>query len=115
MLKYLMCICFLLLTNAACSTVAHIKTDDTPNLSLSSTDASSIKVYATSKPDRNYSIIGEVVAAADAGNDASKPVELLKEEAAKLGADAVINLRMEYIYGYWEIGLKAQGTAIKFN
>lgn len=98
----------------SCSTVAHLQTDDL-NQTFAATDPGKVEIYSTDKVDKQYAIIGEVVASADAGADASIPVKYLKKEAAKLGADAIINLKLEIEYGYWNNGIKASGLAVKFN
>ena len=36
--------------------------------------------------------------------NAEGPVQLLKKEAAKMGADAVINLTLRFTSGYWSAG-----------
>ncbi|WMN07560.1 heavy metal-binding domain-containing protein [Marivirga arenosa] len=98
----------------SCSTVAHLQTDDLKQ-NYSVTNPDQIEIYSTDKVDENYSVIGEVVSSVDAGRDASISVKYLKKEAAKLGADAIINLRLEIGQGYWTNAIKATGTAVKFN
>lgn len=98
-----------------CSSVAYIKTDDEPTASFSPTKADGIKVYAVPRLDAEYLVLGEVIADADAGSDATIAVNFLKKQAAKLGADAIINLRLEIDSGYWLSAIKASGTAIKFK
>lgn len=98
----------------SCATVAHLQTDDLKqNYSASSPEQ--IEIYSTGKVDKTYTVIGEVIASADAGTNASISVKYLKKEAAKLGADAIIDLRLEIGYGYWTSAIKATGTAVKFN
>ncbi len=98
----------------SCSSVAHLKTDDVKQ-NYSATEPEQIKVYSTDKVDQEYTVIGEVIVSADAGADAAVSVKHLKNEAAKLGADAIINLKLEIGYGYWTNAIKASGTAVKFN
>jgi len=98
-----------------CSSVAHLKTDDEPNVTFQPNIASNIKVYSTTKSAKNYQIIGQVIANADAGSDSEKAVDLLKEEAAKLGANAIFNLRLEIDSGEWNNAIKATGLAVKYN
>ncbi|NTV47166.1 MAG: YbjQ family protein [Chlorobiales bacterium] len=104
-----------LISCAGCSSVANLKTDDLGSQVFNLTSAESIKVYSTSDAGREYKVIGQVVADADAGKEAKKAVNLLKEEAAKLGADAIVNLRLEIDAGYWNSAIKATGTAVKFQ
>jgi uncharacterized protein YbjQ (UPF0145 family) len=42
-------------------------------------------------------------------------VDLLKEQASVLGADAIVDLRLSITMGYWTNGIKATGTAVKYN
>lgn len=99
---------------ASCSTVAHLQTDDSQE-NYSATNPEQIELYSTDKVDKSYVVLGEVIASADAGRDSSIPVKYLKKEAAKLGADAIIELRLEIGYGYWTNAIKATGKAVKFN
>ncbi|MFT6850946.1 MAG: hypothetical protein ACJATA_001763 [Sphingobacteriales bacterium] len=110
-IQLLLCIGILI---SSCSQVTHLQTDDLTT-KYSPTNPEQIEVYSTDQVNKNYLVIGEVIASSDAGTNASIPVKHLKKEAAKLGADAIINLKLEFGYGYWRIGIKANGTAIKFN
>lgn len=98
----------------SCSSVAHIRSSESPD-SFPKTDATTINVYSTSRIDSDYIILGQVIASADAGSDANVPVTLLKKEASKLGADAILDLRLEIDYGYWSNAIKATGTAVKLK
>ena len=113
MFKYYICvICCLLFVS--CSNVSHIRTDD--NLSVYKiSDYNKVEVYSTSNIGKQYLVVGEVMASADAGESSDRPVNLLKEEASKLGADAIINLRLSFSYGYWSTGITATGTAVNFK
>ena len=97
-----------------CSSVANIQTDDSP-MTLDKTIAKNIKVYSTAKIGQEYVVLGEVVADVDAGENSTVAVAKMKTEASKLGADAVINLRLEIDSGYWQNAIKASGTAVKFK
>ncbi len=99
---------------SACSTVASYKTDDA-KASVSATQADKVAVYSTSNIGREYKMIGSVTVAADAGKNAAKSVELLKKEAAKLGADAIIDLRLAVAAGYWTNSIKSTGTAVIYR
>ncbi len=98
----------------SCSSVAHLQTDDLKQ-NYSATNPEQIEIYSTDKVDKFYSVIGKVIASVDARTDASISVKHLKKEAAKLGADAIIDLRLEIGHGYWSNAIKASGTAVKFN
>jgi hypothetical protein len=97
-----------------CSSVAHLQTDD-GQVSVSKSNPAAIKAYSTAKIASEYIVIGEVVADVDAGEDAKAAVKKLKDEASKLGADAIINLRLEVDTGYWQNAIKATGTAVKLK
>jgi hypothetical protein len=99
----------------SCSSVANLRTADNPELSISRTNPADVKVYSTADIGKDFMIIGQVVASADAGTNSEKAVNHLKEEAAKLGADAIINLRLEIDSGYWQNAIKATGVAVKYN
>ena len=115
MFKLLVTGLFAVLIVAGCSSVAHINTDDYPDTSFEPVPESDVKVYSTSKIDADYVVIGEVVADADAGENAETAVGHLKKQAAQLGADAIINLRLEIDSGYWQSAIKAYGTAVKLQ
>lgn len=102
---------FLLL---GCSTVVSLKTDNTDK-EYAPTDASVIKVFSTADAGRSYEILGEIVAMADVGESSTAIVHKIKVAAAKFGADAIINLRLDFGMGYWETGLKGSATAVKFK
>lgn len=104
-----------LISCIGCSSVAHLKTDDVQNQSLTATSSENVKVYSTANAGRSYSVIGQVIADVDAGENAKKAVDALKKEAAALGADAIVNLRLEIDMGYWSNAIKATGTAVKFQ
>ncbi len=114
MIKHLLFIIIFSITLISCNSVAHLRTDNTSS-HYSSTNPSKIQVYSTSKINRQYEILGEVVANCDAGENASKSVGYLQEEAAELGADAIINLKLEFDYGAWDVAIKATGTAVKLK
>jgi uncharacterized protein YbjQ (UPF0145 family) len=103
------------MTLVNCSSVAKLRTDDNPDLVLEETSAKDIKVYSTSKIGREFTIIGQVVASADAGSNSEKAVNHLRKVAARLGADAIVDLKLEIDQGYWQNAIKATGTAVKFN
>jgi len=56
--------------------------------------------------------LGSVVASADAGTNSKISVDMLKEEAAKLGANGIINLRLAIDTGYMQSAIKSTGTAV---
>ena len=98
---------------ASC-TMARLQTSDSGNY-YPPTIAENIEVYSTEKASNNYTIIGEVVASVDAWGDGSASVKYLKREAAELGADAIVNLRLEIGNGVLSNSVTASGTAVKFK
>ena len=111
----------LILLLSGCSTTAFFKTSDSFDINspeqrnITKSDTARIEIYCLDQIDRQYKIIGKVIASADAGESADRPVRLLKEQAAELGADAIINFRLLFITGQWDTGIKASGTAVKFT
>lgn len=105
---------FLGLFAASCATSARFRTDDLVN-KHPETDPEKIEVYALDQIGRPYVKIGAVVVSADAGSNADIAVRRLKREAALLGADAIIDLRLEIGYGYWSNSIRSSGTAVKFT
>lgn len=98
---------------SGCASVNHYYTDGQSD-TLPPTNAESIKVFSTEKADKEYRVLGSVIAAADAGNNGKRPVKLLKMAAASMGADAIVNLKLKITQGYWASGVEASGTAVKF-
>lgn len=98
---------------ASCS-VARLQTSDSGKYFPPTIDEN-IEVYSTEKANKPYSVVGEVIASVDALGDGSGSVKHLKKEAAKLGADAIVNLRLEIGIGALGNSVTATGTAVKFN
>jgi len=112
-MKQILLSCLLLvIILVGCSSVAYIKTDDVPDEFTQTPNPDDIKVYSDDREEWDYYVIGQVIADADAGKNAETAVALLKKQAANLGADAIINLRLEIDTGYWQSAIKATGTAI---
>jgi uncharacterized protein YbjQ (UPF0145 family) len=74
------------------------------------TRAESIKIYA-GEPDKEYIVIGSV--ASDVPGNPKKAADELKEEAAELGADAIIHVELNYITTQQRTGMS--GVAVKFK
>jgi hypothetical protein len=112
-MRLLLCLISLCFVITSCSSVAHIALGDSSER-FAPSNPDRIETYATT-PEKSYTIIGEVIVNADAFT-ADYGVELLREEAAKLGADGIVNMRIEISYGYWtNFAVKATGTAVRFN
>lgn len=113
MLKKLSFLLLLAIFVASCSTTARIPTND-HDQTFNKTNPALVEVYSLDKIGKKYVVLGSVIASADAGEDASIAVNLLKEQASKLGADAIVNLRISFCFGYFLAGMTSTGTAIKF-
>jgi hypothetical protein len=113
MLRTLMAGLMAVILLSACSTVKSIKVDYTDK-EYPPTKKGDILVFATADAGREYVILAEIVAMADANEDSEPVVRLLRREAAEYGADAIVNLRFEFGYGQWANGLKGYATAVKF-
>jgi hypothetical protein len=98
---------------ASCYTVSSLRTDDITT-KYPPTRPEKIEVYSTSKINKNYEIIGPLAVSADSGLSSERPVKFLKKEAAKLGADAIINLKLDFGIGFWSTSIAAKGIAVKF-
>lgn len=101
-----------LLFLVSCSSASFLKTNDFQR-DLSATSASDVKIYPEKLNSKNYKILGLVASAADAGEDSNHVVELLKEQAARMGANAIMETKIRLAYGYWNTGIEASGVAIK--
>lgn len=103
-----------------------IRTDNTAQ-KYETTESKKIEVYSNDKIGREYEILGEVSNSSWAGDpqfkikpisdkNADATVNQLKKAAAKLGADAIINLRLGYQDAYENFTtITSNGTAIKFK
>jgi len=99
---------------SACSSTAYLRTNDFASIPPP-TNPNNIRIFPLDNVDRKYSIVGTVIACADAGSNASITVKHLQRQAAKLGADAIINMTLEYTTGEWRPAITASGTAVKYT
>ena len=92
----------LILLFSGCATSVGYVND---GISYPPTSANDIKVFSTMDIDQNYVEVGYVSAniTSDPSGDALK--KLLKEEAAKMGADAIVSFQL------W--GATAEGIAVR--
>lgn len=97
----------------SCS-VAHLQTSDSVHM-YPPTNFETIEVYSTEKANYDYVQIGQVVASVEAFDDGNSSVKWLKKEAAKLGADAIVNLRLEIGMGGLGNAITASGIAVKYS
>jgi uncharacterized protein YbjQ (UPF0145 family) len=111
--KYLHFI-LLALALTGCSTASHIRTADSPKAVTTIGDPDAIQVYSVHSFGKTYQTLGLVVSDADAGSDAKTAVADLKEEAAKLGANAIVDLSLEINQGFWENAIRATGIAVRY-
>jgi hypothetical protein len=113
---YLVQLClFGLLFLTSCQTKSILSGSLVNSSTYQSVSPESVAVYATVNAPRSYQVIAELAIMCDAGQDAEIPVRTLREEAARIGADAIVNLRLSFGMGFWMTGLKATATAVKYN
>jgi hypothetical protein len=98
----------LLLVSCTTSTVVRL----TNNLPQYKKDHRKIAVFLGA-PDKRSRPLGLVAVARD-GENATWAVEVLKMEAAELGADAIANLEMNYTTGFFPT-LRLQALAVKYE
>ncbi len=114
--KYLVPLCLLgLLLLTSCQTKSILAGPLVNSSTYPAVSPERVAVYATANAPRSYQVIAELATICDAGQDAEIPVRTLREEAARIGADAIVNLRLSFGLGLWAAGLKATATAVKYN
>jgi uncharacterized protein YbjQ (UPF0145 family) len=97
----------------SCS-ATHMLTDNSSQR-YSPVNTENIVVYSRSDINRSYDVIGEVIAIVEAFSDDPVYIDHLKKEASQIGADAIINLKLELGDGMLSNTVTAYGTAIKFH
>lgn len=109
----------ILLLFMGCAARTHTLTGRDLSLRYSPTAKEQVKIYFSSDIGQEYTEIGYV--AVEKGNDPEVVKDLLKEEAAKLGADAVINCQLGLVaqdigfFGATQGVVSMRGIAIKFK
>jgi hypothetical protein len=109
----------ILLLFLGCAAMTHTLTGKDPGLRYSPTTKEQIKIYFSSDIGHEYAEIGYV--AVEKGNNPEVAKDLLKEEAAKLGADAIINFQIGLMardlnfFGATEGVVSVKGIAVKFK
>ncbi len=98
---------------AGCASSARLRTADTPTLTGAEIEPAQVKVYASHSIGREFVVVGPVVASADGGEDPTRAVGALREEAARLGAVAIVDLRLEIAYGFWSSAVRATGLGVR--
>lgn len=83
----------------------------TANLPNNQTNYKKVSVYFQEPPRKSRPIA--LIAVARDGENAAWAVEVLKMEAASLGADAIAHLEMNYSTGFFPT-LRVQGMAVKY-
>jgi hypothetical protein len=104
----------LLLFIFACSNVHVLKTQDHKR-TYNPTNPKDIDIIGSIKAKKAYRSIGLISVSHDSDSNIEVVSEMLKEEAAKLGADAVVDVRYQTIMGYWSGGVNASGVAVKYR
>jgi len=97
-----------------CSSAAYLRTVDSPKAATTIGDPDAIQVYSVPSTGKSYQTLGIVVSSKDAGENAKSAVANLKEEAAKLGANAIVDMSLEIDMGYWQSAIRATGIAIRY-
>ena len=92
----------------SCVIKTHYIQDDAQ--AYDKTDPGSIKIYTGDNTGQQYNVIGSV--AVDAPGNGEKAIMELKNEAAKLGADAVINVKLTKLASFGD-RTGASGVAVK--
>ena len=96
--------CCLLVGLAACGPTSHsVRTG--PELSPKAPDCE-VQVFLSQRPDRKYEEVGQVEAAGH--SSFAELIPLLRKEACKLGADAVIDVKQATGQGYSASGAVTQ-------
>jgi hypothetical protein len=109
----------ILLLFIGCASKTYTLTGKEPGLRYSPTTKEQIKIYISSDIGQEYTEIGYV--AVEIGNNPEVVKDLLKEEAAKLGADAIVNCQIGLVaqdigfFGATEGVVSVKGIAIKFK
>lgn len=106
--KILSAILFLLILSSCTSTARTLLTTNIPERQ---TNPKKIAVYFQEPPRKARPIA--LIAIGRDGENATWAVEILKMEAAMLGADAIVNLDMNYSSGIFPT-LRVQGLAVKY-
>jgi hypothetical protein len=74
-----------------------------------------VEVYSTTDISKEYKIISHLYGVTDQTR-VEVVVDLLKKEAARIGADAIVDLKLRYqIAGLRPLGIQATGTAVVYH
>lgn len=117
----LLCLAAILSATPGClgSTVAHLRTDDAPNVPSANIPPESILVLPFTNVGRPYDVLGIVVAASSLGDSTGDRTfvayRLLQKEAAALGANAIIDVSTELEAGFWAFAVKVSGMAVRLR
>ena len=104
----------LLLAVSSCSNIGHLKTDDSRK-NYAPTKAIAVKLFSKKDSLRKYEVLGIVVASTDSSPSSEWTIKLLKEEAAKIGADRIMNTQIQTAYGFWTPAIEASAVAVKMK
>lgn len=95
---------------AGCASATHVRVSD--YVTEAQTNPKRVEVFFQTAPRKVRPIA--IVAVARRGENSTYAVEMLKEEAATLGADAIVNLDMNYTTGMFP-QLHVSGLAVKYE
>jgi hypothetical protein len=106
--RYGLALGIFLLLSACTSSTRVLLTSELPSRK---TNYRKVAVFFQAPPRKTRPIA--LIAIARDGENALNAVEMLKMEAAELGADAIANLDMNYSTGFFPT-LRVQGLAVKY-
>lgn len=107
-LKKMLWLAVALAATGCTSTTRMLLTSDLPH---HQTNYKKVQVYFQEPPRKSRPIA--LIAVARDGENATWAVEILKMEAAVLGADAIANVEVTYTTGFFP-NLRVQGLAVKY-
>ena len=110
MMKKIVLVSFFAIFTSACSITSHYVQSNAKT--YPPTSANVIKVYSNSDVLENYMVIGSLVAFVQ--GDGEKAILELKKEAAGMGADAIIALKLDKLNSFSQ-ATEASGIAVKVN
>jgi len=108
MSKYLLA--GLIVVFSGCGTTSVFFYNDGVTKPESKKDTGVISIYAQRTIEKDYIELGSVAVANVSSCTGDELKQLLRETAAEMGADAVINFKLDILYNY-----RASGIAIKYK
>lgn len=98
---------------SGCAASFGVRTEEGRGLTqMKHVEPAKVLVSCQKELEPGSKVLGPVVAAGD-GSSGEEALKKLREAAADLGANAVIDLRLEFAQGFWAPAVKASGIAIR--